>query len=147
MPTTKDSPGPENVTASLSYADAPAAIEWLCRVFGFEAQLVVPGEQPGTVEHSQLVLGRGMVMVGSARPASEPGRRWQRAPGQPDGPQACMYVHVPDVDAHARRAQAAGARIVSVLADRSHGGRDYGCEDLEGHIWYFGSYDPWAPRG
>jgi uncharacterized glyoxalase superfamily protein PhnB len=136
-----------SVTSSLSYRDAPAAIEWLCRAFGFEAKLVVPGDAPGTVAHSELVLGRGMVMVGSARPAAEPGRRWQRAPGDPDGPQACLYVYVPDVDAHAQRAVAAGARIVSALADRSHGGRDYGCEDLEGHVWYFGSYDPWAPRG
>jgi uncharacterized glyoxalase superfamily protein PhnB len=28
----------------LRYRDAPAAIEWLCRTFGFEKQLVVPNE-------------------------------------------------------------------------------------------------------
>jgi uncharacterized glyoxalase superfamily protein PhnB len=23
-------------------------------------------------------------------------------------------------------------------------GRDYTCRDLEGHVWTFGSYDPWV---
>jgi uncharacterized glyoxalase superfamily protein PhnB len=28
--------------------------------------------------------------------------------------------------------------------DKEYGGRDYGCKDTEGHIWWFGSYDPMA---
>lgn len=32
------------VIPCLRYRDAPAAIEWLCNTFGFEKQLVVPGE-------------------------------------------------------------------------------------------------------
>jgi uncharacterized glyoxalase superfamily protein PhnB len=28
--------------------------------------------------------------------------------------------------------------------DRDYGGRDYTCRDREGHVWTFGSYDPWA---
>jgi uncharacterized glyoxalase superfamily protein PhnB len=31
------------VTPCLQYRDAPAAIEWLCRTFGFEKQLVATG--------------------------------------------------------------------------------------------------------
>jgi uncharacterized glyoxalase superfamily protein PhnB len=31
--------------------------------------------------------------------------------------------------------------------DRGHGGRDYVCRDLEGHVWTFGTYDPWASTG
>jgi uncharacterized glyoxalase superfamily protein PhnB len=30
------------VIPCLRYRNAPAAIEWLCRIFGFEKQLVVP---------------------------------------------------------------------------------------------------------
>ncbi len=33
-----------NVVPTILYQDAPAAIEWLCEAFGFEEQLVVPGE-------------------------------------------------------------------------------------------------------
>ena len=53
---------------SLSYDDAPAAIEWLCRAFGFQKRLVVPGPG-GTVLHSELSYGSDVViMVGSSKP-------------------------------------------------------------------------------
>ena len=42
-----------NVIPGMRYQDAPAAIDWLCRVFGFERQLVVPGETEGTIAHAQ----------------------------------------------------------------------------------------------
>ena len=51
----------------LSFDDAPAAIDWLCRVFGFTKRLVVPGPD-GTVVHSELSLGPGVIMVSSPRP-------------------------------------------------------------------------------
>lgn len=54
------------VIPALRYADAPAAIDFLVNVFGFEAQLVVNGDD-GTVEHAQLVHDTGMAMLGSAR--------------------------------------------------------------------------------
>ena len=60
MPT----PGRSPVIHTLRYRDAPAAIEWLCDVFGFEKHLVVPGED-NTIAHAQLQLGNGMIMLGS----------------------------------------------------------------------------------
>jgi uncharacterized glyoxalase superfamily protein PhnB len=39
---------------------------------------------------------------------------------------------------------AAGAEIVLPLEDKDYGGRGYGCRDLEGHVWSFGDYDPFA---
>jgi uncharacterized glyoxalase superfamily protein PhnB len=51
---------------TLRYRDAAAAIEWLCRAFGFERHLVVPGDA-GTIAHAQLRFGNGMIMLGSAR--------------------------------------------------------------------------------
>jgi uncharacterized glyoxalase superfamily protein PhnB len=34
---------PSDIHPSLTYDDAPAAIEWLCRVFGFAKRFVVSG--------------------------------------------------------------------------------------------------------
>ena len=48
----------------LRYRDAPAAIDWLRRVFGFEKHLVVP-DTDGGIAHAQLTLGGGMIMLGS----------------------------------------------------------------------------------
>ena len=53
------------------------------------------------------------------------------------------YVVVPDADAHYARAKAAGAEILIDIKDEGYGGRGYACRDLEGHIWYFGTYNPW----
>src|SRR3546814_15959901 len=57
-------PSPSMIPA-LRYRDAPAAVDFLCRAFGFSRHLVVPGEAAGTVAHAQLTLGRGMIMLGS----------------------------------------------------------------------------------
>ena len=52
------------IIPGMRYRDAAAAIDWLCKAFGFERHLVVPGEN-GRIEHAQLVCGNGMIMLGS----------------------------------------------------------------------------------
>ena len=130
------------VVPTLRYNDAAAAVEWLCDAFGFEKHLVVPGEDR-TVVHAQLVFGNGMVMLGSAR-ASE-FDNLQKPPSSFAGAVSqSPYIVVEDADKHYARAVAAGAEIVMEIKDEHYGGRDYSCRDPEGHIWNFGSYDPWA---
>jgi uncharacterized glyoxalase superfamily protein PhnB len=132
------------VIPGLRYRDAPAAIEWLCRVFGFEKHLVVPGEG-GTIAHAQLAFGNGMVMLGSVVD-SEFGRLMKQ-PDEVGGVETqSPYLVVDDADAVYKRAKAAGATIVIDIKDEDHGGRGFGCRDLEGHLWYVGTYDPWAPE-
>ena len=132
----------KNTTAtiipSLRYRDAPAAIDWLCKAFGFERHLVVPGEA-GTIDHAQLVFGNGMIMLGSAR-GNDSGQL-RRPPDAPAWKSA--YIVVSDVDAHHAGAVAAGAQVVMAPEDQHYGGRLYSCRDPEGNLWNFGSYDPW----
>ena len=130
------------VIPTMRYNDAAAAIEWLCEAFGFEKHLVVPGED-GTVVHAQLVFGNGMVMLGSARESDFD--NLQKPPSALDGAVSqSPYIIVEDADKHYARAVAAGAEIVMEIKDEDYGGRDYSCRDPEGHVWNFGSYDPWA---
>jgi len=127
---------PSNLYPTLTYDDAPAAIEWLCRAFGFERRLVVPGAE-GRVMHSELTLGPGVIMV------SSPKAEFRRVgPRRLDGASSGMCVRVEDPDAHCARARAAGAKIVRELADEEYGSRGYMAEDLEGYSWYFGTYSP-----
>ena len=132
------------VVPTLRYQDAPKAIDWLCRAFGFERMLVVPGDG-GTIAHAQLVFGHGMIMLGSSGAHGGGFDELVRAPGEvgPVGTQS-IYVIVDDADAHLARARAAGAEIVLEIRDQDYGGRDYTCRDLEGHVWTFGTYDPWS---
>jgi len=53
-------------------------------------------------------------------------------------------VIVDDADAHCDHAKAAGAEIVRELVTQDYGGREYTARDLEGHVWTFGTYDPWT---
>jgi uncharacterized glyoxalase superfamily protein PhnB len=129
------------IIPGLRYRDAPAALEWLCKAFGFEKQLVVTGPS-GTIAHAQLTFGNGMIMLGSGHD-NEYGRLIKQ-PDEIGGAQTqSAYVIVPDADAHCARAKAAGAEIVIDIKDESYGGRGYTCGDLEGHIWNFGTYNPW----
>jgi uncharacterized glyoxalase superfamily protein PhnB len=126
----------------LRYRDAPAALSWLCRAFGFERHLVVEGPAD-TVAHAQLTLENGMIMLGSALD-SEYGRLVRQPAEGGGGHTQTIYVVVADVDAHYARAKAAGATVLIDIKDEDYGGRGYSCCDLEGHVWSFGSYDPWA---
>jgi uncharacterized glyoxalase superfamily protein PhnB len=133
--------GPATIIPALRYRDAGAAIEWLCRAFGFEKHLVVPGEKGG-IAHAQLTFANGMIMLGSGQ-----GGDFDRqivSPADAGGVTQSPYIVVAEVDAHYARAKAAGAEIVVDIADQDHGGRLYSCRDPEGHLWNFGSYDPWA---
>jgi len=132
----RSTPAAPNIYPSLSYADAPAAIEWLCRAFGFTTRLVVPGPH-GSIVHSELSLGPGVIMVSSPTPAT--GRVGPESLG---GASHALCVRVDDPDAHYRRAKAAGAVILQELKDEEYGSRGYMAHDPEGHQWYFGTYRP-----
>ncbi len=139
---------PKNTTSTvipgLRYQDAPKAIDWLCRAFGFEKHLVVPGEGD-TIAHAQLRFGNGMVMLGSAGRHGGGYDELVRTPAEVGGFNTqAPYVIVEDCKAHYERARAAGAEIVLDLEDKDYGGSGYTCKDPEGNVWSFGDYDPWA---
>jgi uncharacterized glyoxalase superfamily protein PhnB len=142
MPT----PHPHGSTISpcLRYRDARAAIEWLCKAFGFEKQAVYENEDGG-VEHAQLTFGSGMVMLGEVRD-NEFGRHIAQ-PDEIGGRETqCACVIVSNCKSHYQQAKAAGAVIVDDYAEKDYGGAGYSCHDPEGHLWYIGSYDPWQPE-
>jgi uncharacterized glyoxalase superfamily protein PhnB len=130
------------VIPTLRYRNAPAAIDWLCRVFGFEKHLVVPNDD-GTIAHAQLSFGNGMIMLGSV--VDSDFGRLIRQPDEIGGFETqSAYVIVSDADAVYARAKAAGAEIVLDIQDEDYGGRGFTCRDLEGRLWNFGTYDPWS---
>ena len=131
------------VIACLRYRDAPAAIDWLCTNLGFPRHLVVPGED-GKIAHAQLVLGGGMIMLGSAENSSDYGKII-RQPDELGGVETQIpYQVVNDADAVHRSVKAVGGVIVIDFKDEDYGGHDFSCRDLEGHLWNVGTYDPWA---
>jgi uncharacterized glyoxalase superfamily protein PhnB len=126
------------ISSSLYYADAGAAIDWLCRAFGFEIQVKVAGEG-GAVAHSELVFGGGLVMVSERDRASAPNRR---VPSEIGGVNTQnLMIFVDDVQLARARAHAAGATIVAEPKVSDYGEdywSDLSCEveDLGGHRWW-----------
>jgi uncharacterized glyoxalase superfamily protein PhnB len=124
------------LSSALFYDDAPKAIEWLGRAFGFETRLVVEGG-PGTVVHSELTYGESVVMVATA---AGPLKKSPRSAGGANTQSLMLYVD--DVDAHCARAREAGARIDTEPETKDYGeewgtNRSYGALDPEGHYWWF----------
>lgn len=128
----------------LRYRNAFVAIDWLCSAFGFEPQFIKA--DGNVVLHARLSCGDGTVMLGSADDGSE----WDQHMVQPDETggretQSC-YVVVDNIDAHYEQAVAAGAEVVMPLSRQDVGSRGYACRDIEGHLWWFGSEQPWIGR-
>jgi uncharacterized glyoxalase superfamily protein PhnB len=132
-------PGWPRISTGIWYDDPASAIDWLCRAFGFELQLKVEGEG-GRIEHSELVYGGGLIMVGGEKPDKFP---HAKPPSKAGGLNTQnMMVFVDDVDAHCARARAAGAVITTEPSTSDYGDdywvdRTYECRDIGGHHWWF----------
>lgn len=132
-------PGWPRISSAIWYEDPRAAIEWLCRAFGFQVRVLVEGEG-GQVEHSELTFGDGVVMVGGYKPEKFP---HTKAPAFAGGVNTQnLMVYVDDVDAHCEHARANGALITKEPATHDYGpgywaDRTYECRDVGGHHWWF----------
>jgi uncharacterized glyoxalase superfamily protein PhnB len=141
----KTSHSHSTIMPALRYKDAPAAIDWLCQVLGFEKKAVYPGPN-GTIGHAELTLGGGMIMLGSQK--DDAYGRGFKSPGELGGTETrSVYVVVADADAVYARAQAAGATVVRPIENMEYGSREFTVKDPEGHSWSVGTYDPWAQAG
>lgn len=133
-----------HIILTLRYRDPAAAIAFLKRAFDFREHAV--HKEAGEIVHAELVLGGSMIMLGSASD-SEFGKL-QGIPEEFGGRvTASPYIVVKDVDALHAQALEAGAKIAMPLSDKDYGSREFSCFDPEGHLWNFGTYDPFNPRG
>lgn len=129
---------------TMRYRDAAAAVEWLCRAFGFQKHQVFAGAE-GKVAHAELSYGGSVMMLGPV--AETEFGKYMKAPDETGGMVTqSVYIVVSDADAHYAEATKAGAEIIIDIKDQDYGGRDYTCRDPQGHIWSFGTYNPWAAR-
>lgn len=111
------------------YPDVAAAITWLTNTFGFSEHYRY-GETGGLVSGAQMHLGNAWIMLHRARPGAS-------SPAQLGAGTQSLTVFVEDIEAHYRKAKAAGAKIVEELHQTVYGELQYGAEDLAGHHWLF----------
>jgi uncharacterized glyoxalase superfamily protein PhnB len=121
-----------DVHARLAYRDERAALDHLVRVFGFEEIREARTDLGGHIL-AFLRMGDGYLMIG--REDDEVHRI--HSPARLGGSSVQIQVRVHDIDAHYRRAVAAGADITMPLEDAFYGERRYEASDPEGHRWHF----------
>jgi uncharacterized glyoxalase superfamily protein PhnB len=125
----------------LAYEDGVAAIDWLCKVFGFCERARMIGDD-GRLSHGEISLGDGIIMLASPTPDYQSPKRhraicddaakWYQVPYIING----VLVLVDDVEAHYKHARQSGAIILTDLEQGDPGLR-YRAEDLEGQRWMF----------
>jgi PhnB protein len=129
VPIENPPPGYTRVSPYLLYEDAPRAIEYLTRTFGFVHRRSETGAA-GRL-HAELVFGEdGLVMLGQAGEGfSSPARAGSFPPSM-------IHVYVDGVEALHRRATDAGADVTELELSPA-GDRRFTATDPEGQVWVF----------
>jgi uncharacterized glyoxalase superfamily protein PhnB len=122
-----------DITPFMRYREAPAALEWLERAFGFEKVAVYEGEG-GTIAHAVLRFGTGATQLSSPRGGEVAQVQHPMGIGG-------LYLVVENPDALYARAKAAGAEITREFGTDEIG-RGFSARDPEGNNWSFGTYRP-----
>jgi len=131
----------DTVLPHVVYQNVAEAIAWLTTAFGF----IEHYRYGDPVDGAQMHLSNAWIMLARARPG-------RSSPSQANYWTQSLTVFVDDVDAHYRRAKAAGAKVVEELNETAYGERQYGAEDLEGHHWLFSQHardvspDDWGAK-
>ncbi len=126
--------GYETATPYICCKGAAEAIEFYKKAFGAEElmRLETPG---GGIGHAEVKIGGGIIMIADEYPDMG-----FRSPQSIGGTPVSIYIYVTDVDALAKRAAAAGAKILRPVADQFYGDRSVSLEDPFGHRWGFATH-------
>jgi uncharacterized glyoxalase superfamily protein PhnB len=111
----------------LTFRNGAASVRFLRDAFGFE-ETTEQRDSNGGVIHVELRRGDAVIMGGEGlqRPAASPG----------------LYLVVGEVDESFARAVAAGAAEVYPPETTEWGSRRARLQDLDGHEWSLGTYQP-----
>jgi len=126
--------GYQAITPYLIVDGAASAIEYYQKVFGAIELMRLSGPD-GKVGHAELMINDSRIMLADEFPEMD-----ARGPRSFGGSPVKMMLYVEDVDATAKRAIAAGAKLVRPIEDQFYGDRAGGLEDPFGHHWHIATH-------
>lgn len=124
------------VVPHIMVGDAAAAIDFYQRAFGAQQDFRLDAPD-GRVLHAEISIGPSVLMLGDASVAEAEAASFAPPTALGGGTTVTLHAFVPDVDALAERAAAAGAEIVQPPKDMFHGDRTVILRDPSGHLWVF----------
>ena len=122
------------VSPYLIVDDAPRALEFYKKAFGAK-ELMRHAGPDGRIGHAEIRIGDSIVML-----ADEHLEVNARSPKTVGGTPVSLHLYVKDVDAVARQATAAGAKVVRPVQDQFYGDRNGMLEDPFGHQWHVSTH-------
>jgi PhnB protein len=126
--------GYEGATPYLSIKGAADAIEFYKKAFGAIETMRLPGPG-GRIGHAEIKIGKANIMLADEHP--EIGFLSPRTLG---GSPVTIHLYVEDIDALARQAEAAGAKVLRPVADQFYGDRGGKFKDPFGHVWFLATH-------
>ena len=121
--------GFRTVTPYLCVKDGAGAMEFYRKAFGATEALRLPMPD-GRIGHAEVRIGDSFIMLSDEFP-----EYGNRSPESIGGSPVIIHLYVEDVDAMASQAVAAGAKVLSAVADWEHGDRSGRLADPFGHLW------------
>jgi PhnB protein len=126
-----DSAAQAPLVAHLCVAHAAKAIDFYAKAFGAQELMRLPGPD-GRLLHAAVRINGAMVMLNDEYPEMD-----GFGPAHFGGTAVTLTLNVPDADAAAARALAAGAKEIMAVAEQFWGDRYGLVEDPFGHRWAF----------
>jgi PhnB protein len=127
-------PGYRSIQPYLIVDGAAKAIAYYKAVFGAKERMRMP-MPGGRIGHAELEIGDCVVMLADEAP------QWDAyAPGKYGGSPVSIMVYVPNVDAVAKKAVAAGGKLTRAVKDQFYGDRSGGITDPFGHHWHIATH-------
>ena len=126
--------GYEGATPYLSCKNAAGAIDFYKKAFG-ATETMRMAQPDGKIGHAEIEIGAAKIMLADEFPEMD-----VRSPQSLGGTPVGIHIYVEDVDAVVRKAEAAGAKVLSAPADQFYGDRSATLEDPCGHRWFFATH-------
>ena len=129
-------PGWPQMSLYLTVVDPAASLAFYEAAFGFQSTGETMQDDDGNILHAGMRNGDAAIMFAPENPGNA-----MRAPASSGAPDSLsFYIYVPDVDALAGRAAAAGAEMLQAPADQFWGDRIAVFRCPNGYHWTFATH-------
>ena len=126
--------GYRTATPYLIVKGAADAIEFYKRAFG-ATEILRMADPQGRVGHAEIKIGDSLVMMADEHP-----EMGFVSPQSLGGCPVLFMINIPDVDAMAARAVAAGGRLTRPVENQFYGNRTGEITDPFGYRWYLSTH-------
>ncbi|HEV8641351.1 MAG TPA: VOC family protein [Methylomirabilota bacterium] len=126
--------GHNRVSPYLIVDGAERALDFYKKAFG-AVELFRHKAPTGKLGHAEVRIGDTVVMLADVHPDFD-----AHGPAHYGGSPISLHMYVEDVDAVARQAIAAGAKVKRPVADQFYGDRLGTFEDPFGHTWHISTH-------